>query len=120
MRPATKAFILALLPGLEEEAGDFFDRVLSILTRVSAAVTPPFFLSNVFLALITTPSARLAALNYLSRRMAPPDEEQEPSVETGLLIRGLAAAVSDENMLVRRNALDLVVRHLKLDGAVFS
>ena len=27
LRPALKAFILALLPGLEEETGDFFDRV---------------------------------------------------------------------------------------------
>lgn len=27
LRPATKAFILALLPGMEEETGDFFDRV---------------------------------------------------------------------------------------------
>lgn len=27
LRPATKAFILALLPGMEEEAGDFFEPV---------------------------------------------------------------------------------------------
>lgn len=29
LRPATKAMILALLPGVEEETGDFFDRVRS-------------------------------------------------------------------------------------------
>lgn len=29
LRPATKAMILALLPGMEEETGDFFDRVSS-------------------------------------------------------------------------------------------
>lgn len=27
LRPSTKALILALLPGMEEETGDFFDRV---------------------------------------------------------------------------------------------
>jgi hypothetical protein len=27
LRPATKAFILALLPGLEEETGEFFEKV---------------------------------------------------------------------------------------------
>jgi hypothetical protein len=27
LRPATKALVLALLPGMEEETGDFFDRV---------------------------------------------------------------------------------------------
>lgn len=27
LRPATKAFILALLPGLEEDTGEFFEKV---------------------------------------------------------------------------------------------
>ena len=27
LRPVTKAMLLALLPGMEEETGDFFDRV---------------------------------------------------------------------------------------------
>ena len=27
LRPATKAIVLALLPGMEEETGDFFDKV---------------------------------------------------------------------------------------------
>jgi hypothetical protein len=31
LRPATKALVLALLPGLEEETGDFFDRVRCLL-----------------------------------------------------------------------------------------
>jgi Dopey, N-terminal len=30
LRPITKAFILALLPGLEEENGEFFDQVCPI------------------------------------------------------------------------------------------
>lgn len=37
LRPATKAFILALLPGLEEETGEFFEKVgiSSFLSRRS-------------------------------------------------------------------------------------
>ncbi|KDN49150.1 hypothetical protein RSAG8_02503, partial [Rhizoctonia solani AG-8 WAC10335] len=35
LRPATRALILALLPGLEEEAGEFFDKVLALLDRLS-------------------------------------------------------------------------------------
>ena len=37
LRPATKALILALLPALEEETGDFFDRVRTV-ERVYSAV----------------------------------------------------------------------------------
>lgn len=34
LRPIMKSFILALLPGLEEETGEFFDKVLVTLTVI--------------------------------------------------------------------------------------
>ncbi|WVQ94532.1 hypothetical protein IAU59_001611 [Kwoniella sp. CBS 9459] len=114
LRPATKALVLALLPGMEEETGDFFDRILTLLDRVSDAVTAPFFLQNVFLILISSPSSRLSALNYLARRLLKPPEDL--SKDSGLIIRGVSAALNDENVLVRRNGLDLLLRILQLDG----
>ncbi|KAL0242321.1 hypothetical protein I308_105950 [Cryptococcus tetragattii IND107] len=118
LRPATKAFVLALLPGIEEEAGDFFDKILFLLDRLSGAISPSFFLQNVFLILITSPVSRLAALNYLARRMTKPPDHPDATIETGLLVRGLGAALDDENILVRRNALDLLLRVLKLESKV--
>ena len=35
LRPIMKSFILALLPGLEEETGEFFDNVRAVLTLFS-------------------------------------------------------------------------------------
>lgn len=91
-----KAFILALLPGLEEETGEFFDQVcetyfydllvsgvrtsdksliltrqqvLTLLDRLSGTVSPAFFIQNIWLCMLTTPSARAPALQYLSRRL---------------------------------------------------
>ncbi|WVQ78778.1 hypothetical protein IAT38_000869 [Cryptococcus sp. DSM 104549] len=118
LRPATKAFILALLPGMEEETGDFFDKILFLLDRLSGAISPSFFLQNTFLILITSPASRLSALNYLARRMLKPADHPDATIETGLLIRGLAAVLDDENVLVRRNGLDLLLRVLKLDKNV--
>mgnify|MGYP001570948865 FL=1 len=88
LRPATKAFILALLPGLEEETGEFFEKVrwrteeersggeltiwsqvAALLDRVSGTVSPSFFFQNVWLVLVTAPNSRIPALNYLSRRL---------------------------------------------------
>lgn len=120
LRPATKAFVLALLPGMEEEAGDFFDKILFLLDRLSGAISPSFFLQNIFLILITSPISRLAALNYLARRMTKPLDHPDAAIETGLLIRGLSAALDDENVLVRRNALDLLLRVLKLESKVLK
>lgn len=36
--------------------------------------------------------------------------------DVGLMIRAFAAAVEDDNVLVRRNALDLILQVLRLDG----
>lgn len=44
-----ESFILALLPGFEEETGEFFDKVLSLLNRLSDIVSPVFFIQNIWL-----------------------------------------------------------------------
>jgi len=81
-----KAFILALLPGLEEETGEFFDKVcvqrlprrrcdcivgkvLVLLDRLADSVSQVFFMQNLWLVMITMPPVRGSALNFLSRRL---------------------------------------------------
>lgn len=39
LRPATKAMILALLPGLEEESSEFFEKVPLLATLQQAELT---------------------------------------------------------------------------------
>ncbi|EIN14374.1 hypothetical protein PUNSTDRAFT_140678 [Punctularia strigosozonata HHB-11173 SS5] len=120
LRPIMKAFILALLPGLEEETSEFFEQVLRLLDRLSGTVSPSFFLQNVWLVLLTTPSARGTALNFLSRRLprVKPDESISHIVgnDIGLMIRAFAATLEDENLLVRRSALDLLIQSLRMDS----
>ncbi|WRT65559.1 uncharacterized protein IL334_002504 [Kwoniella shivajii] len=118
IRPATKALVLALLPGMEEETGDFFERILSLLDKVSEAITPSFFLKNIFLILLSSPQSRLSALNFLSRRLLSPPEDTGQDV--GLIIRGVSAVLTDENILVRRHGFDLLLRVLKLDESLFK
>ena len=69
LRPVMKSFILALLPGLEEETGEFFDQVLNLLDRLSTTVSLSFFLENVWLILLTMPPVRGTALTLVSRRV---------------------------------------------------
>lgn len=90
-------------------------QVLTLLTRVSSAVGDDFFLQNTFLVLLSSPASRLAALNYLAKRLTV---EEVSHVQAGLMVRGTAAALGDQNMLVRRNALDLLLRAIPLDGTV--
>ncbi|KAJ7750196.1 Dopey, N-terminal-domain-containing protein [Mycena metata] len=121
LRPIMKSFILALLPGLEEETGEFFEKVLSLLDRLSGTVSPAFFFQNIWLVMLTTPSARGTALNLLARRLPRLNAEEDISIiigrDIGLMIRAFAAALEDDNLLVRRGALDLLLQSLRVDSA---
>ncbi|CDW94802.1 hypothetical protein, partial [Sporisorium scitamineum] len=124
LRPLTKALQMALLPGLEEETSEYYERTIRLLDGISNAVTPPFFLQNLWLTLITTPSVRLAALNYLTRRMPPVRDAQDPTLligkDLGLMVRGLAHALDDDLLLVRRSTLEILVTHLQIDKPAFK
>ena len=83
LRPALKAIILALLPCLEEESTEEFDRTLHILAALKDALGgerqnktsygdasgAQYFWQCMFLASITSTSRRPGALSYLSRKL---------------------------------------------------
>ncbi|KAJ7897279.1 Dopey, N-terminal-domain-containing protein [Mycena olivaceomarginata] len=121
LRPVMKSFILALLPGLEEETGEFFEKVLSLLDRLSGTVSPAFFFQNIWLVMLTSPSARGTAINLLTRRLPRLNAEEDITAiigrDIGLMIRAFASALEDDNLLVRRGALDLLLQSLRVDSA---
>lgn len=94
-------------------------QVLSLLSRISEAVSPVFFLQNVFLVLLSSPSSRLAGINYLSKKLVKAPEP-DVKLDLGLLVRGVAAVLDDENSLVRRGGLDLLLRIFPLNGHIFE
>lgn len=134
LRPVGKALSLALLPGLEEETGDYFDRVMAIMDKVSESIGPQFLFQCLFLILITNALARPAAVNYLAKRL--PDQlrsvieaqtDEKDSIEDnssvlsavigldgGLFIRGFSAALEDDNVLVERGILDILIASLSV------
>ncbi|OJT08448.1 Protein dopey [Trametes pubescens] len=120
LRPVMKAFILALLPGLEEETGEYFDKVLGLLDRLAGTISQSFFFQNIWLVMLTTPPARGTALTYLAKRLPPfkADEDITPIVgdDIGLMIRAFSAALEDDDLLVRRAALDILLQSLHIDG----
>lgn len=133
LRPASKALALALLPGLEEETGDHFDRVLKLVDKVSDSVEDAHFIQCVFVVMITNPGSRTSAVNYLTRRLPPrlkgylklvdpTSTDTDPNTATtnrprlsevigpdgGLFVRALSAGLEDDSVLVRRGTLDLL------------
>ncbi|KAJ6784133.1 hypothetical protein PWT90_09007 [Aphanocladium album] len=149
LRPAMRSIILALLPGLEDETSEDFDRTLRLVGSFKKAIRPAtskeltdhhsvgddFFWQCFFLASITSHSRRGGALAYLVRHLpalgAPAgakeldDNSQElatmvTSPEPGLLVRCFASGLADEQVLIQRGFLDLLVSHLPLDSKVLQ
>ncbi|GKT55231.1 cellular morphogenesis regulator [Colletotrichum tofieldiae] len=156
LRPAMKSVVLALLPGLEDETSEDFDRTLRLMESFKAAIRPAdseeldgphsvgddFFWQCFFLASITGSSRRAGALAYLVRnlpKLGEPvvhaksskngvqEEEQSArlarmvtSPEPGLLLRSFAAGLADEQLLIQRGFLDLLVTHLPLHSKVLQ
>lgn len=156
LRPAMKSIILALLPGLEEETAEDFERTMKLTDRFKVAVRPAgaelitpehssgddFFWQCFFLASITGQSRRGGALAYLVRTLpklghtiaqgshgetngaesasASQLAQLVTSPEPGLLLRCFAAGLADEQLLIQRGYLDLLVTHLPLHSKVLQ
>lgn len=156
IRPALKAIILALLPGLEEETSDDFEPTLRTLNKIRSVASQmdtrrsslssnaggQYFWQCMFLASITNPSRRLGVLAYLNRHLPKLGFEKQTipdggdsqlegadaasivesviSPEPGLLIRCFASGLTDDQLLVQRNFLDLLVSHLPLHSPVLQ
>lgn len=156
LKPAMKSIILALLPGLEEETSEDFDRTLHLVASFKEAIRPAdsglltehhaigddFFWQCFFLASITSQSRRSGALAYLVRHLptlGPADGTSKTpagrngfdesklgihavvtSPEPGLLIRCFASGLSDEQLLIQRGFLDLLVTHLPINSTVLQ
>ncbi|POR36162.1 Protein dopey [Tolypocladium paradoxum] len=156
LRPAMKSIILALLPGLEDETSEDFDRTLGLVASFKDAIRPrdcgkltdhhssgdDFFWQCFFLASITSQSRRSGALAYLVRYLPVlgpvsasgnsdatsrdrADENAKISAivtspEPGLLVRCFASGLADEQLLIQRGFLDLLVSHLPLNSHVLQ
>lgn len=154
LRPALKAIILGLLPGLEEETSEEFERTLTLLDGFKHSVRSQkgvdlgqhhrsgdeYFWQCFFLAAITSNDRRLGALSYLVRNLPNLGHSLEingsqtnkqdfnskqlaeivTSPEPGLLLRCFAAGLADEQLLIQRGFLDLLVTHVPLHSKVLQ
>ncbi|PWW78348.1 hypothetical protein C7212DRAFT_281404 [Tuber magnatum] len=135
LRPALKSLILALLPGIDEEGGEYFDRALALIDEIRNGVCDDAYFWQCFLlATITSPGRRQGALAFLGRRLPKLDSERSEgglklegsdaealiSPEPGLLVRAFCAGLNDEQILVQRGFLDLLVGLLPLCSKILQ
>ncbi|KAF8924042.1 hypothetical protein BGZ58_002248, partial [Dissophora ornata] len=118
LKPCLKSFIIGLLPGLDEEGTEFFNKVLKVIDNLRKAVDETFFFQCMWLILITSPPHRGFALQYLKRSMPVLTNTEDVAFvlgdDAGLMVRAFSATVVDSQLLVQRDMLDLMVVHFPI------
>jgi len=71
--------ILALLPGLEEEHGEHFEKTLAVVDQIRLAVKEEegFFWQCLWLAIATSAEQRVGGCNYSLKRMERLDKSEK-------------------------------------------
>ena len=134
------SLIFSLLPGIDDESNESFDAVFKLITKIKNKVNDDsHFWQCFFLVVISSSDKRLGALVWMNRNLPkfnsvlssnadPPtdktsafqalsyDAQTTIIPETGLLIRAFCKGLEDDQILVQRGFLELLVKNLELQS----
>ncbi|XP_054981445.1 protein dopey-2 isoform X1 [Sorex araneus] len=110
--PGLQAFIVGLLPGLEE-GSDIYDRTDALLLRLSLVVGREVFYAALWGSVLASPSIRLPAslfvVGHISRDTPGKEQKYMLGTDYQLTVKALCASLLDANVLVQRNNLEIVL-----------
>ncbi|WBW72903.1 Dopey family protein Dop1 [Schizosaccharomyces osmophilus] len=119
IRPCFQAVFISLLSGLEEESDEYSQETLFLIDDLIKGLNDDKFAwGSIWSTILSFPSQRPGALIYLLRTCnALPKEEIHPKViqpDPSLVTRALAAAISDNDVLVQRGYMDALLHHFPI------
>ncbi|XP_054434158.1 protein dopey-2 [Pteronotus mesoamericanus] len=110
--PSLQAFIIGLLPGLEE-GSEIYDRTDALLLRLSLVVGREVFYAALWGGVLASPSVRLPAslfvVSHISRDASGKEQKCMLGTDHQLTVKALCASLLDSNVLVQRNNLEIVL-----------
>lgn len=140
LRSCFKAILMSVLPALDDTTSEFFDPTLELIENLKSQLKDvKHFWQCMLLTIITSSDKRVGAMEYLSRKLPTfdiktsegltneavistlsPDAAACLTPESGLLVKALYAAMSDDNLFVQRGFFDILLSKLPLNSAVFE
>ncbi|XP_012971665.1 protein dopey-2 isoform X3 [Mesocricetus auratus] len=110
--PSLQAFLVGLLPGLEE-GSEIYDRTDALLLRLSLVVGREVFYAALWGSVLTSPSIRLPAslfvVSHISRDAPGKEQKYMLGTDHQLAVKSLCASLLDANVLVQRNNLEIIL-----------
>ncbi|KAJ8104168.1 Dopey, N-terminal-domain-containing protein [Lipomyces tetrasporus] len=139
LRPIVRPLLLALLPGIDDETSESFTDTLNLIDRFRVHVADDqYFWQCFFLVILSSDDRRLGAIIYATRKfpslsVITNDKTKDALLESlsdelkaivtpepGLMVRALGKGLEDEQMLVQRGFLELLVRNLQLQSGILQ
>ncbi|ORY46650.1 hypothetical protein LY90DRAFT_509196 [Neocallimastix californiae] len=124
LKQCMKSFILALLPGFEDEGNEYYEQTYNLMDKLCGIVGEEYFYHCLFLGIISSTSQRIYAFSYILKKFKKPTSAEEmKNIFKGNLVicsRCIAASLLDDDLLVQRSALELLVSYLPVNYEPFS
>merc|ERR1712000_242688 len=119
--PCMTGLLISLLPGLEEEGNEIYDRVLSLINKLEK-IDRPMFYHSMWKAAVSSPNVRGAAMIYLDRKFPKGgkiDEDYLPERQT-LVKSAIMECLADPELLTQRAAMELLLNHFPISSGIFD
>ena len=122
--PSLRPLVLSIILGLEEESSDYFNKVNTLLNQIKMAVGASEFFDAIWTGLLISPHHRLAIINFVLKNIpnnASNEELMEVCVNnTKLVSSALSAALQDNEQLVVRGSLEILVKYFPVEKRFFE
>ncbi|XP_051566221.1 protein dopey-2-like isoform X2 [Myxocyprinus asiaticus] len=110
--PSLQAFIMGLLPGLEEGA-EVYDRTDALLVKLSMLVGQSVFYGALWGSVLICPLVRLPAslfiVTHFNHSITGQEQKYMLGTDHKLVVKAMCLALQDSNVLVQRNMLEMLL-----------
>ncbi|KAK2904895.1 hypothetical protein Q8A67_006694 [Cirrhinus molitorella] len=110
--PSLQAFIMGLLPGLEEGA-EVYERTDALLVKLSVLVGQSVFYGALWGSVLICPLVRLPAsifiVAHFDHSVSAREQKHMLGTDHRLVVKAVCLALQDSNVLVQRNMLEILL-----------
>lgn len=119
--PCLPGLLISVLPGLEEEGSEIYDRVLKFINDLSTTVDTSIFYRALWKSAVSSPTVRCPSIIYLDKQL-PKDEGARENLEeylpeTQTLVKAaIKDCLDDPELLTQRATMELLLNHFPISS----
>lgn len=115
--PCLPGLMISVLPGLEEEGSEIFDRVLKFVNNVGTIIDSPTFYRALWKSAVSSPTVRYPTIVYLDKHLPKGGNTDDYLPETQTLVKAaIKDCLDDPQLLTQRATMELLLNHFPISS----